>query len=240
MPTNHARFQWINCQIDYLCKFKTPNDIRKALKVLPKTLEDVYIRILKSIDDDTAEIVPKILKWLVRGTRELKLAELASAIAINPQSGNENMDTGDLMDPEEIVGYCSSLITVSDDGKVSLAHFSVKEFLTSPTIKDTLGIYYVGEEEVHAELAEVCLTYLNYRDFDKQKISSLEEVSDLVEKFSFLEYASKSWAIHAQHVSTSEGQINVLIKRLFIPVFSDAVTTTSGYRYTTSSIDGMG
>jgi ankyrin repeat protein len=87
--------------------------------------------------------------------------------------------------------------------------------LTSPTIKDTLGIYYVGGEEVHAELAEVCLTYLNYRDFDKQKISSLEEVSDLVEKFSFLEYASKSWAIHAQHVSTSEGQIHVLIERLF-------------------------
>jgi hypothetical protein len=99
MPTNHARFQWINCQIDCLCKFKTPNDIRKALKVLPKTLEDVYIRILKSVDDDTADIVQKILKWLVRGTRELKLAELASAIAINPQSGNENMDTGDLMDP---------------------------------------------------------------------------------------------------------------------------------------------
>jgi ankyrin repeat protein len=116
---------------------------------------------------------------------------------------------------EEIVGYCSSLVTVSDDGKVSLAHFSVKEFLTSPTIKDALGIYYVGEEEVHAELAEMCLTYLNYRDFDKQKISSLEEVSDLVEKFSFLEYASKSWAIHAQHVSTSEGQIHVLIERLF-------------------------
>ena len=154
------------------------------------------------------------MKWLVRGTRELTLGELTSAVAIDPHSGNENVDPDDLMDPEDIVGYCSSLITVSDDNKVSLAHFSVKEFLTSPRIKETLSIYYVGEEDVHAELAEVCLTYLNYRDFDRHKVSS-EDVRELIDEFNFLEYASKSWPVHARHVSISEIQIHDLIERLF-------------------------
>jgi hypothetical protein len=60
----------------------------------------------------------------------MTLKELASAIAIDPDAENENVDPDDVMDPEDIVGYCSSLITVSDDQKVSLAHFTVKEFLT--------------------------------------------------------------------------------------------------------------
>ncbi|KAH7418982.1 ankyrin repeat-containing domain protein [Cadophora sp. MPI-SDFR-AT-0126] len=208
-------FQWINCQIDHLCKFKTHNAIREALKHLPKTLEDTYLRILQSIDEDHQDIVQKLLKWLVRGAREMTLKELASAIAIDPSAENENVDPDDVMDPEDIVGYCSSLITVSDDQKVSLAHFTVKEFLTSPRIKDTLSVYYVAQEEVHAELAAVCLTYLNYRDFDRRPVASVEEVVPLLDDFSFLEYAAKSWPIHAHHVSTSEDQIHDLIEKLF-------------------------
>lgn len=127
---------------------------------MPKTLEDTYLRILQNIDKDYNEIVQRLLKWLVRGTLELTLGELASAIAIDPSADNESVDPDDLMDPEDVVGYCGSLITVSDDQKVSLAHFTVKEFLISTSIKDSLSTYYIGDEEVHAELAQVCLTYI--------------------------------------------------------------------------------
>ncbi|KAL2075283.1 hypothetical protein VTL71DRAFT_226 [Oculimacula yallundae] len=208
-------FQWINCQIDHLCKFKTHNAIREALKHLPKTLEDTYLRILQSIDEDHQEIVQKILKWLVRGARVMTLKELASAIAIDPDADNETVDPDDVMDPEDIVGYCSSLVTVSDDQKVSLAHFTVKEFLTSARIKDNLSAYYIAQEEVHAELAQVCLTYLNYRDFDRRPVASVDEVVPLLDDFCFLEYAAKFWPVHAQHVSVSEDLIHELIEKLF-------------------------
>ncbi len=145
----------------------------------------------------------------------MTLKELASAIAIEPTSENEKMDPDDIMDPEDIIGYCGSLITVSDDMKVSLAHFTVKEFLTSSTIKDTLAQYYMAEDQVHAELAEVCLTYLNYRDFDKPPAESVESLILLLDEFDFLEYASKSWAIHARRVISSENLIQDLIERLF-------------------------
>lgn len=182
---------------------------------MPKTLEDTYLRILESIDEENSDVVQKLLKWLVRGTREMTLVELASAIAINPSSDNENVDPDDLMDPEDIVGYCSSLITISDEQKVSLAHFTVKEFLTSDRIKEKLSIYHVGLEEVHAELAEVCLTYLGYRDFDRRPLSCADDVPEFLEQFNFIEYASKSWAIHAHQVSASENLIHKLIEKLF-------------------------
>ncbi|TVY83746.1 Ankyrin repeat domain-containing protein [Lachnellula suecica] len=208
-------FQWINCQIDHLCKFKTHNAIREALKSLPKTLEDTYLRILQSIEEVDSAAVQKLLKWLVRGTRELTMKELASAIAVDPQAENDCLDPDDLMDPEDIVGLCSSLLVVSDDHIVSLAHFTVKEFLTSPRIKDTLSIYYIGNEKVHAELAEICLTYLGYREFDRTPLATVDEMADFLSEFAFLEYASKFWATHAYLVSTSENQIYGLIENLF-------------------------
>lgn len=208
-------FQWINCQIDHLCKCKTPNAIRAALNTLPQDLEGTYLRILESIDEVHIEDVQKLLKWLVRGTRELTLKELASAIAIDPHSKNENMDPDDQMEPGDIVDLCSSLLNVSDDNQVSLAHFTVKEFLTSSRIKEKLSLFYIGEEEVHAELSEVCITYLNYRDFDRSPLASTEEMKSFLEEFNFLEYASKSWAIHAHLVSTSENLIHGLIGQLF-------------------------
>ncbi|KAF4626816.1 hypothetical protein G7Y89_g11339 [Cudoniella acicularis] len=208
-------FQWINCQIDHLCKFKTHNAIRDALKHLPKTLEDTYLRILQNIDEDSTEIVQRLLKWLVQGTRELTLAELASAIAINPAADKEHFDPDDVMDPEDVIGYCGSLVTVSSDQRVSLAHFTVKEFLVSNRIKNILSAYYVGDEEVHAELAQVCLTYLGYRDFDRPPFASTGDLTDFLVEFNFLEYASKSWAKHAHQVSTSELEIHDSIERLF-------------------------
>ncbi|TVY44826.1 Ankyrin repeat domain-containing protein [Lachnellula subtilissima] len=208
-------FQWINCQIDHLCKFKTHNTIREALKSLPKTLEDTYLRILQSIDEDYAETVRKLLMWLVRGARELTLKELASAIAIDPRAENENLDIDDQMDPEDIVGLCSSLLVVSDENKVSLAHFTVKEFLTSPRLKQTMGGYYIGDEDVHTELTEVCLTYLGYRDFDRRPLASVDEVVSFLDQFGFLEYASKSWAIHAHKATPSENLIHGLVEQLF-------------------------
>jgi hypothetical protein len=185
------------------------------LKSLPKTLEDTYLRILQSIDEDYIETTQKLLKWLVRGTRELTPKELASAIAINPHAENENLDTDDQMDPEDVMGFCSSLLVVSDDHKVSLAHFTVKEFLTSPRLKETLGVYYIVVEDVHAELAEVCLIYLGYRDFDRSPLTSVDKMAIFLDKFNFLEYASKSWAIHAHHVTTPENLIHGLIEQLF-------------------------
>jgi len=208
-------FQWINCQIDHLCKFKTHNAILDALESLPKTLEDTYLRILQSIDEDYTETVQKLLRWLVRGTREMTMKELAIAIAVDPHAENENFDPGEQMDPEDIVAFCSSLLIISDDNKISLAHFTVKEFLTSPRIKEALGAYYIGEEDVHRELAEVCLTYLGYREFDCSPPTSVEALTPFLDKFGFLEYASKSWPFHARHTSSRENLIDSLVENIF-------------------------
>ena len=60
-----------------------------------------------------------------------------------------------------------SLITISDDGShVFVAHYMVKEFLTSEKTFAIMNTFYVGgDDDVEAELAKTCLTYLNFEDF---------------------------------------------------------------------------
>jgi len=44
------RFRWVVCQLDALRKRRTTEQVKKALKPLPKRLDDTYVRILK--DDE--------------------------------------------------------------------------------------------------------------------------------------------------------------------------------------------
>ncbi|CAP62321.1 uncharacterized protein PODANS_0_150 [Podospora anserina S mat+] len=192
-------FQWVRCQIDALCKLRNDKAIRSALTNLPRTLQETYIRILQRIEDEhpeDVEIVRKILSWLVRGIRNLSLEELAEAISIEPDNGEESMDFNAVdTDPEDMLELLGGLVTVSPDRFVSLAHFSVKEFLVSEDICKTKPLFCVAKYETESTLASVCLTYLCYDDFAKP----LSPDSDQLQQYKFLPYAASAWGLHAKY-----------------------------------------
>ncbi|KAK0666772.1 ankyrin repeat-containing domain protein [Cercophora samala] len=191
-------FQWVRCQIDALCKLRNDKAIRSALTNLPRTLQETYIRILQRIEDehpDDVETVQKILTWLVRGIRNLSLEELAEAISIEPDNGGGSMDFDAVdTDPEDMLELLGGLVTVSPDKFVSLAHFSVKEFLVSEDICKTKPVFCVAKYETESALASVCLTYLCYDDFAKL----LPPDSDELQEYKFLPYAASAWGLHAK------------------------------------------
>ena len=45
------RFRWVVCQLDELRKCARLSERRKALKALPKTLDETYEQILVNIDE---------------------------------------------------------------------------------------------------------------------------------------------------------------------------------------------
>lgn len=71
--------------------------------------------------------------------------------------------------PEEITRYCSSLVILisrpgsnGEEGEVKeiqLAHFSVKDYLTSNRLQNEIG-QYLRETIARSTIAEVCLAYL--------------------------------------------------------------------------------
>ncbi|KAI4109132.1 MAG: hypothetical protein LQ339_001938, partial [Xanthoria mediterranea] len=200
---SEGMFQWVKCQIQVLCSLGTDKAILKALDQMPKDLAGTYARILQRLEHDVENVgrYQKLLRWLVRSTRSLTLDELAECIGIDFEEDNESMDFDSVETyPENLLKRCSSLVTVSDDGLVSLAHSTVKEFLVSETTRNDLSAFYVGVEEVEFELARTCLTYLCYNDFIAGSIADEKALEETMSKYHFLEYASAAWGVHA-HLS---------------------------------------
>lgn len=193
--------------------------IKEALTRLPKTLEEVYIEILRRVERDQENDIPriqKLLRWLVRGTRSMSLDELSECTGIDLKHDTQNYDDVDIItDPKDILEMCSSLVTVSDDkAHVSLAHYTVKEFLTSAQTHKLLPAFHVGDMDVEAELAKTCLTYLCFIDFANGPVGTRCELDGLLESHKFLDYAAMAWAKHA-HRTNQDDELFDLIMRLF-------------------------
>ncbi|KAL8732257.1 MAG: hypothetical protein Q9166_002829 [cf. Caloplaca sp. 2 TL-2023] len=214
---SEGMFQWVKCQIQVLCSLGTDKAILKALDQMPKDLAGTYARILQRLahDVENVERYRKLLRWLVKSTRSLTLDELAECIGIDLEEENESMDFDSVETyPENLLKRCSSLVTVSDDGRVSLAHFTVKEFLVSETTRDELKGFYVGGEEVEIELAQTCLTYLCYTDFIAGAVADDDDALEvMMDKYKFLDYAATSWGVYA-HLSKKEDDLLDLATKL--------------------------
>ncbi|KAL8965830.1 MAG: hypothetical protein Q9197_006303, partial [Variospora fuerteventurae] len=200
---SEGMFQWVKCQIQVLCSLGTDKAILKALEQMPKDLAGTYARILQRLEHDSENIerYQKLLRWLVKSTRSLTLDELAECIGIDLEEDNETMDFDAVETyPENLLKRCSSLVTVNDDGYVSLAHYTVKEFLTSDATQKDRETFYVGNDEVEAELAQTCLTYLCYNDFIAGSLADEDALTDVLDRYKFLHYAATAWGAHA-HLS---------------------------------------
>lgn len=106
------RFRWVECQLDSLRKCITPSSVRKTLLQLPKTLDQTYDRILKSIPDEYRREVDCVMHLLVVSYRPLTIAEVAEAVAVDCE--NDRFDPGDRMiDQYRLLEICSSLVILS-------------------------------------------------------------------------------------------------------------------------------
>ncbi|KAK3312589.1 nucleoside phosphorylase domain-containing protein, partial [Apodospora peruviana] len=140
----HGMFRWVSCQFDSLDKCLDPKSVRKALADLPRTLDDTYARILKAVPPEHLFKAKRLLQFLTYSERPLRLEEAVDAVAVDIDN-RPRFDTGNRMFvPEEVVQYCSSLISLvrkndTGDGtarmEIQLAHFSVKQYLMSDRLQ---------------------------------------------------------------------------------------------------------
>ncbi|OQE40983.1 hypothetical protein PENCOP_c005G00758 [Penicillium coprophilum] len=211
-------FQWVKCQIDQLCKLRTDKAVRNALNDLPKTLHDTYFRILQKVDSNDSEdvkMVRRLLKWLVHGVRNLPLGELAECVSVDIGNSEGSFDFDAVFtDAEDVVELCGSLVTLSSGGYVALAHYTVKEFLVSDAIRETMPQFWIGYGDAHAELASVCLTYLTYDDFSGTKERSGKALLKTFDEYKFLPYAVQAWGTHAHFSDFSDDVFDLTMRLL--------------------------
>ncbi|KAI1428724.1 ankyrin repeat-containing domain protein [Xylaria sp. FL1777] len=204
MKRADGMFQYVVCQFRVLEKLGSAAEIDEALEQLPLGLSTTYDRVLQDIDPKFQARVVSMLKWLVASVRPLLIEELAEACIIHPESTVPFDVTHRLFTPKDCLKYISSLTVLhvrdTDDWEggtrvergtyVRLAHFSVREYLTSNRIADNqVATFLFTAFEAHLHIAHSSVAYHLYRtEMNKDAEFDLE----------LEDYTTQHWASHLE------------------------------------------
>lgn len=176
----------------------TRNDIWKGLANLPATLDETYSRTLNSINGQSERrrsFAQGTLTWLLHSKRALSMQELCEALSVRPHSLHHEID--DVPTPQAVVKTCMGLVTINQYSMVSLAHVSVKDFLSRSTQSEDWLLL------ARERIAITCLTYLRFRDFVGDPCGQREDL-DSLEDYAFLSYALRYWDVHLKDLDSDK------------------------------------
>jgi ankyrin repeat protein len=197
--------------------------LRKALATLPPTLDQTYDRILCAISDEDSNYALRILRWLTFSERPLCVEEIAEVVAIDI-TRDPAFDRDEVLeDPLEVLSICSSLVALTtisqSDGHdrplrskriISLAHYSVQEYLVSDRIKQGEARRYCMQEATcHNAITQSCLQYL--LQFQQESLPK-----DVPNTFALVKYSARFWSSHIQKTRKDFGGIRRLIMDLLL------------------------
>jgi len=194
-------FLLVSLNIDAILEEVTIRQRRKILEemVRGKGLSEAYtatLRRLKAQKGNKLILGQKVLMWVPHSERPLLVEELCHAMGV--EMGSVEMDLENIPALRTLLASCLGLVTVEvSSSTVRLVHFTLKEHLSSdPTLF----------HNPHSEIADACLTYLNFegvRDLSPHLDSPPSEMP-------LLEYASCFWGKHARRCATENTKILAL------------------------------
>jgi hypothetical protein len=198
-------FLWVDLILyDLKTLSKTsPYDVRQKLKTLPKSLPDLYERILLAIQPEDLDAAKNILRWVVWAERPLKLEELKTAVAIQPQhksiydlSEMVQLDFGSIL--RSVLG---AIIKLQDD-TVYLDYQSTKEFLREINSITNERFSSLQSNESNLHITTSCLKYLSFDEFENPAL--LKQLqwpfeNGLVD-YPFFHYSSFHWSDHMKQL----------------------------------------
>ena len=214
------RFRWATCQLEVLRKRDNIALVRKALKALPKDLDETYERILLNIDEDYIEYVHAVLQWLAYCHHPMSVEQIADVVLVDHDLDLPTFDEARRISPQRIAALCSgliSIVTVKRDHYVGdksmitqfrFAHSSVREYLLSKRAQTgPASAYSIEMAAANTFILNTCLAYV---------LSFTQSVIDAYlvrEDFPLASYAALFWIEYMK--SSSEAKTSALITKLF-------------------------
>ena len=198
-----CRFLLVALNIDAILGEVTIRQRRKKLEEMAQGngLSEAYtatLSRLKAQGGYKSVLGLKVLMWVLHSERPLRGEELCHALGV--EIGSEDLDPENLPALRTLVAACLGLVTVeASSSTIRLVHFTLQEYLSSDP-----SLFH----SPHLEMAEVCLTYLNF--------GSVWDLSPTLRSapttMPFLEYASIHWGGHVRREMS--GDIKILALRL--------------------------
>ncbi|KAK7913798.1 hypothetical protein PG985_011501 [Apiospora marii] len=199
-------FLWVKLAINSIKSQRTDNKRKQAAKDMPKGLDGPYRAALHRVmaqEESVKSLALRTLLWIANSERPLTKLELLEALSIEEEMPDIGPD--DRIDDQSLVQDCADLVLFRN-GRYSLLHVSLKEYLTlpPPTLSGPFAEYWELQLKSHAMLAESCLTYLMFSTFKQQSIQEKEDILDLLNDYPLLAYSVESWGRHVAKVTGDE------------------------------------
>ena len=192
LKASSGMFLLAQLHVNSLSTTRTKRSVKTALLGMTNSLSEVYSKIVDNIWNQERAgfaVARETLAWICHAERPLSIQELQYALSIEPRE--EAFDPENVIDVEDIVEICGSLIVVDQSSSIiRLVHYTAQDFFESR-----------GSElfpNAHAEIALKCLTCISYKEFAQGPCSSDEDLSSRVDTNPLLEYATQNWAKHIQ------------------------------------------
>ncbi|KPM43638.1 hypothetical protein AK830_g2938 [Neonectria ditissima] len=190
-------FRWAKLCMDRLSGLRTGRDVKDALLDMPTTLNDTYVGILGRIQERDREIAREALLWLCFSLRPLTLEELAEAVVLR-ESDTYIDDDCRLTNPIIIVDICRDLV-VRNPSYITLAHDSIRSFLTSAHIRSTPAAFFALNATVaHSRILRKSLCYLRLDAFESGPIPGMGAFNDRFKYYPLNSYVVPYWPIHSE------------------------------------------
>jgi hypothetical protein len=123
------------------------------------------------------------------------------------RSPSKSLDTQDVVDVQDILIHCSSLVRLSADGRiVEFAHFIVREYLREidSARKPHLKRYRWDSPSANTYKTETCLTALRFEVLDKDGAYDMPSLLSQLSRFPFLLHAAEGWDHYLDRGHSSE------------------------------------
>ena len=199
-----------------------PKDqVREKLKTLPKSLSEVYDRMLQQIKFDNAGVAEFVLRYVAVALRPLTVSELAMAYMLEKEDRTKDTIPSEDNQAEfdEIWKNCEHLVYLNEEHQtVNLQHQSVKDYLVGEQLErhPELSRYHVRKKEANLLVFGTCWRFLCKKEFNKgRRLIDCTPDNRLFEgdsrwryekKHTFLSYTLKSWYGHAKEASPNSAR----------------------------------
>ncbi|MCJ1473174.1 hypothetical protein MMC13_001825 [Lambiella insularis] len=190
-----GRFLWVKLYMDSLTAKQNYKQIKEALDNDPDVdalYEETMQRICAQKDEEDRDLGLKTLSLMARAQRNLSLAELLQALAIEP--GTNDIDEDKDFDKEGILRTTAGLISIDSDAGAVRCHSTFQVYLAGVSDK-----WFPNSE---LSMANICVTLLSFKTFS-QPCKSDEELDAKKRKYPFLAYASQYWGDHVREAGIS-------------------------------------
>ncbi|PKK47276.1 hypothetical protein CI102_11820 [Trichoderma harzianum] len=177
-------------------------DIRRASSSSDKSrvLEEAYDKSMERIQQLKGDLPCDgllILSWIVKAKRQMKLAELQEALAV--ELGSSELNSDNIPTVEHITEACASLVVIEGD-TLELVHYTAQEYFEHPNNK--------WMQKAHENIMQICMAYLSLSIFGDKPCLSQKSLNKRIENNPMYNYTATYWAYHTNEALNQDLELS--------------------------------